>query len=141
MANIGRDIQICTPRIIALAIFVFLVTGLSIHMIKPNYGRCDFFEKELNWGKKELGGMEYYAKLCGANIRNGYEVRFQLFDGSGELRAQRYFSYYVNSATERELVDGVGGIVYYDSSSSDVMQLLAIPPTKWDWIRARLPLF
>ncbi|WP_155720481.1 hypothetical protein [Burkholderia anthina] len=120
---------------------MFFLIGLSIHMTRPNYGRCDFFEKELHGGKKEFGGVEYYAKLCGANIRNGYEVRFQLFDGSGELRAQRYFSYYVNSATERELVDGVGGIVYYDSSSSDVMQLLAIPPTKWDWIRARLPLF
>jgi len=120
---------------------VFLLIGASIHMTRPNYGQCDFFEKELNGGKKEFGGVEYYAKLCGANIRNGHEVRFQLFDGAGELRAQRYFSYYVNSATERELVDGVGGIIYYDSSSGDVMQLLAIPPTKWDWIRARLPLF
>jgi hypothetical protein len=68
-------------------------------------------------------------------------VRFQLLDGSGKLRAQRYFSYYINSATERELVDGAGGIIFYDSSSDDVMQLLSIPPTKWDWIRARLPLF
>ncbi|WP_175873051.1 hypothetical protein [Burkholderia sp. BCC0397] len=133
--------QTSLPRITGLAILVFLLIGISIHMTRPNYGRCDFFEKELNGGKKEFGGAEYYAKLCGANIRNGHEVRFQLFDGTGELRAQRYFSYYANSATERELVDGVGGIVYYDSSSSDVMQLLAIPPTKWDWIRARLPLF
>ncbi|MET3622264.1 hypothetical protein [Burkholderia ambifaria] len=133
--------QISVVRITGLAILVFLLIGFSINMTRPNYGQCDFFEKELNGGKKEFGGVEYYAKLCGANIRNGHEVRFQLFDRAGELRAQRYFSYYVNSATERELVDGVGGIVYYDSSSSDVMQLLAIPPTKWDWIRARLPLF
>ncbi|WP_174972826.1 hypothetical protein [Burkholderia lata] len=133
--------QTSAPRITGLAILVFLLIGFSIHVTRPNYGRCDFFEKELNGGKKESGGMEYYAKLCGANIRNGHEVRFQLFDGTGELLAQRYFSYYVNSATERDLVDGVGGIVYYDSSSSDVMQLLAIPPTKLDWILARLPLF
>ncbi|WP_157661268.1 hypothetical protein [Burkholderia ubonensis] len=133
--------QISAVRLFGLAALAFLLVGFSVHLARPKYDRCDFFEKELNGGKKEFGGVEYYAKLCGADIRNGHEVRFQLFDGSGELRAQRYFSYYVNTATERELVDGVGGIVYYDSSSSDVMQLLTIPPTKWDWIRARLPLF
>ncbi|WP_157638423.1 hypothetical protein [Burkholderia ubonensis] len=133
--------QISAVRLVGLAALAFLLVGFSVHLARPKYDRCDFFEKELNGGKKEFGGVEYYAKLCGADIRNGHEVRFQLFDGSGELRAQRYFSYYVNTATERELVDGVGGIVYYDSSSSNVMQLLTIPPTKWDWIRARLPLF
>lgn len=133
--------QISAVRLVGLAALAFLLVGFSVHLARPKYDRCDFFEKELNGGKKEFGGVEYYAKLCGADIRNGHEVRFQLFDGAGELRAQRYFSYYVNTATERELVDGVGGIVYYDSSSSDVMKLLAIPPTTWDWIRARLPLF
>ncbi|WP_157650904.1 hypothetical protein [Burkholderia ubonensis] len=133
--------QISAVRLVGLAALAFLLVGFSVHLARPKYDRCDFFEKELNGGKKEFGGVEYYAKLCGADIRNGHEVRFQLFDGSGELRAQRYFSYYVNTATERELVDGVGGIVYYDSSSGNVMQLLTIPPTKWDWIRARLPLF
>ncbi|WP_157660218.1 hypothetical protein [Burkholderia ubonensis] len=133
--------QISAVRLVGLAALAFLLVGFSVHLARPKYDRCDFFEKELNGGKKEFVGVEYYAKLCGADIRNGHEVRFQLFDGSGELRAQRYFSYYVNTATERELVDGVGGIVYYDSSSSNVMQLLTIPPTKWDWIRARLPLF
>ncbi|MDR0243406.1 MAG: hypothetical protein LBJ65_17575 [Burkholderia sp.] len=133
--------QISAVRLIGLAVFAFLLIGFSVHLARPNYGRCDFFEKELNGGKKEFEGVEYYAKLCGADIRNGHEVRFQLFDATGKLLAQRYFSYYVNSATEQELVDGVGGIVYYDSSSSDVMQLLKIPPTTWDWIRARLPFF
>ncbi|MCO8320762.1 hypothetical protein ABEG10_21380 [Burkholderia cenocepacia] len=133
--------QISAVRLVGLAALAFLLVGFSVHLARPKYDRCDLFEKELNGGKKEFGGVKYYAKLCGADIRNGHEVRFQLFDESGELRAQRYFSYYVNTATERELVDGVGGIVYYDSSSSDVMQLLAIPPTTWDWIRARLPLF
>lgn len=127
--------------IIGLIVASFVGVGFAVHSARPDYGRCDFFTKELNGGRKNFGGSVYLAKLCGADIKNGYEVRFQLFDDAGVLRAQRYFSYYLNSASERDLTDGADAIIYYDNSSDEVMRSVSIPPTKWDWIRARLPLF
>ena len=90
--------QISFVRITGLAILVFLLIGFSINMTRPNYGQCDFFEKELNGGKKEFGGVEYYAKLCGANIRNGHEVRLQLFDRAGSFYQRTTKRLYVRSA-------------------------------------------
>lgn len=83
----------------------------------------------------------YDIKLCGADIKNGTKIRLQVFGRSGDLLAERYFSYYVNSATERDLTEGVDSIIYFDSARESPMQSISIPPTKWDWIRARLPLF
>ncbi|WP_157259230.1 hypothetical protein [Burkholderia ubonensis] len=127
--------------LIGLIATSFVGVGFAVHSARPNYGRCDFFTKELNGGKKKFGGATYDAKLCGADVKNGFEVRLQIFDDAGVLLAQRYFSYYINSASERDLVDGADAIIYYDNSSANVMQSVPIPPTKWDWIRARLPLF
>ncbi|VWB37064.1 hypothetical protein BLA23254_01626 [Burkholderia lata] len=133
--------QIRAIRYIGLAIIIYIGIGLFFHLNRPNYGRCDFYTKELNGGSKEFHGTTYFAKLCGADIKNGTEVKFQFFDASGKLLAQRYFSYYTNSASERDLIDAMDSIIYYDNSKSDVMRSLSIPPTKWDWLRARLPLF
>lgn len=133
--------QIRAVKIIGLIVAAYFLIGLVIHLNRPNYGRCDIFTKELNGGEKHFHGEAYYAKLCGADIRNGTEIRFQLFDRAGKLRAQRYFSYYVNSATERDLSDGMDSIIYYDGSKESPLQSISIPPTMWDWIQARLPLF
>jgi hypothetical protein len=126
---------------ISLAIVACLAAGLVAYLSRPSYGRCDFFTKELNGGKKNFHGEIYSVRLCGADIKNSTEIKLQIFDNTGELLARRYFSYYVNSSTERDLSDGMDSIIYYDSSKEIPMQSLPIPPTKWDWIRARLPLF
>ncbi|WP_321859568.1 hypothetical protein [Burkholderia cenocepacia] len=41
-------------QISGLAILVFFLIGFSIHMTRPDYGQCDFFEKELNGGRRNL---------------------------------------------------------------------------------------
>ncbi|WP_234461273.1 hypothetical protein [Burkholderia pseudomallei] len=128
-------------KFIGIAFAAYIGVGLFIHFNKPAYGRCEFFTKELNGGGKNFHGTEYAVKLCGTDIKNGTNIRLQVFSSSGELLAQRYFSYYVNSATERDLTEGVDSLIYYDSSKESPMQSISIPPTKWDWIRARLPLF
>lgn len=133
--------QIRVIKFIGLAFLVYLGVGLFIHFDRPNYDRCDVFTKELNGGRKSFRGTTYFARLCGADVKNGVEIKFQLLDESGRLLAQRYFSYYVNSASERDLADGMDAIIYYDNSKSDPMRSIPVPPTKWDWIRARLPLF
>ena len=128
-------------RLIGLAIGAYLVIGLVVYLNRPNYDRCDVVTEKLNGGEKNFHGKTYSVKLCSADIKNGTEIKLQIFNNAGELLARRYFSYYVNSATERDLHDGMDSIIYYDSSKEAPMQSISIPPTKWDWIRARLPLF
>jgi hypothetical protein len=128
-------------KFIGIVFAIYLAIGFFVHFNRPNYGHCDFFTKELNGGKKYFRGTTYFAKLCGADITNGTEIKLQVFNDSEELLAQRYFSYYVNSAAERDLAEGMDAIIYYDHSKDDAMRSISIPPTKWDWIRARLPLF
>lgn len=128
-------------KLLGIAFVVYFGIGLFVHFNRPVYGRCEFFTKELNGGKKDFRGAAYAVRLCGADIENGTEIKLQVFSGAGDLLAQRYFSYYLNSVTERDLREGADSIIYYDSSKDNPMQLISIPPTKWDWIRARLPLF
>ncbi|WP_334070690.1 hypothetical protein [Burkholderia ambifaria] len=120
---------------------LYLGAGLTFHFNRPHYGNCDFYTKKLNGGSKDINDTTYFIKLCGADIKNGTEIKLHVLDVSGELLAQRYFSYYVNSATERDLVVTLDSIIYYDHSKDDVMRSVSIPPTTWDWVRARLPLF
>lgn len=133
--------QTRTIRYIGLALVVYLGIGVLAHFNRPDYGRCEFYTKELNGGTKTIRDTTYFVKLCGADIENGTEIKLQIFDATGELIALRYFSYYINSATERDLVDTRDSIIYYDSSSNEIMRSIPIPPAKWDWILARLPLF
>ncbi|AYR22823.1 hypothetical protein [Herbaspirillum rubrisubalbicans] len=118
-----------------------MAVGLFTYFNQPTYGRCESFTKDLRGGKKDFHGAVYEVKLCGADITNGTKIRLQVFDRSGDLVAQRYFSYYLNSATERDLAEGTDSIIYFDSARESPMQSISMPPTKWDWISARLPLF
>ena len=128
-------------KFIGIAFAIFMGVGLLTHFNQPTYGRCDALTKELNGGKKDFHGVVFEVKLCGADIKNGTKIKLQVFSNSGELLAQRYFSYYVNSATERDLSEGADSIIYFDSARESPMQSIPIPPTRWDWIQARLPLF
>jgi len=124
-----------------IALALYIGAGLFTYFTQPSYGSCEAFTENLNGGEKYVRGAAYYIKLCGTDITNGTKIRLQVFSGAGELLAERYFSTYVNSAIERELTEGADSIVYYDSAKKSPMQSISIPPSKWDWIRARVPLF
>ncbi len=124
-----------------IALTLAIGIGLFTHLAQPQYGSCEAFTKDLNGGEKIFHGAAYEIKLCGAAIKNGTKIRLQIFSSSGDLLAIRYFSYYVNSATERDLTEGADSIIYYDSAKESPIQSIAVPPSTWDWIRARLPLF
>lgn len=119
-------------KLIGIALVVYIGFGLCAHLAQPTYGRCESFTKDLNGGEKIFHGAMYDIKLCGADIKNGTKIRLQVFGRSGDLLAERYFSYYVNSATERDLTEGVDSIIYFDSARESPMQSISIPPTKWD---------
>ena len=71
------------------------------------------------------------------------KIRLQIFSESGELLAQRKF--YVDwmmTNWPSKLEYGPDYLTYYDASQQDNYEhRVSMPPTWWDWVKARLPLF
>ena len=127
--------------ICSIAISYGLVCLISLWH-QSSYGECDYYTTLLNGGIKEFNGEKYTVKMCSTRFfwGEGREVRLQVFDEASELRALRYFTFYWNDGSEKELEYGHDVILYYDKSGSQALNSLKMPPTKVDWIKARLPL-
>lgn len=142
--------QIRTIRYIGLAMIFYIGAGLITHFNRPIYGRCDFYDhpETLDGGTKIMNGVSYRFTMCGTggNDQDGTDDKIELrvFSEKDELLARRYFSvnWYHGKSFHRPL-NYEGNVVRYidltDKSNYD--KYLTIPPTKWDWLRARLPLF
>jgi len=110
---------------------------------QSSYADCDYYTKSLNGGIKDFKGKKYTVKMCSTKFfwGDGSQVRLQILDDMGELKALRYFIFYWNDSADKELEYGDDVILYYDNSQSVPLKSLKMPPSKIDWIRARLPLF
>ncbi|WP_241022915.1 hypothetical protein [Burkholderia sp. Se-20373] len=137
-------------RYIGLAIIFYIGAGLLIHFSRPAYGRCDFYDRPetLDGGVKNMNGVPYRFKMCGTggNDQDGTndKIELRVFSEKGELLAKRYFSVnWYHGKSFHQPLNYEGNLVRYidltDESNFD--KYLMIPPTKWDWLRARLPLF
>ncbi|AKN68283.1 hypothetical protein G5B88_15860 [Herbaspirillum seropedicae] len=86
--------------------------------------------------------------MCGTggNDQDGTDDKIELkvFNDQGTLLARRYFSvnWYAGKGFHQPLTYENDSVRYIDvTENSEYEKRLSIPPTKWDWIRARLPLF
>lgn len=145
-----RDMQTRTVKFFGLALLVYLALGLIVHFTRPHYGRCDFYNRPdtLDGGVKLLNGTSYRFQMCGTggNDQDGTDDKIELkvFNDQGTLLARRYFSvnWYAGRSFHPPLAYEDDFVRYIDvTENSRFEKRLNIPPTKWDWIRARLPLF
>ncbi|MGN6085736.1 hypothetical protein [Trinickia sp.] len=127
---------------------VLIIYGMifAIDKIFPDkFYNCKRDTSYLRGGIKIYGGQKYNIVLCGTGGDENFtgdEIRLQVFSEKGELLAQRGFV--VNWITNfpRELEYGPDYVTYYDASQqSGFEHRISMPPTWWDWIKARLPLF
>ncbi|QNB09992.1 hypothetical protein G5S34_16780 [Herbaspirillum frisingense] len=86
--------------------------------------------------------------MCGTggNDQDGTDddIELKVFNDQGTLLARRHFSvnWYAGRSFHQPLAYGSDFVSYFDvTAHSTFEQRLSIPPTAWDWIRARLPLF
>lgn len=137
-------------KLIGLAFLVYLGAGLIVHLARPHYARCDFYNRSdtLDGGVKFLNGTSYRFQMCGTggNDQDGTDdhIELKVFDEKGTLLARRYFAvnWYAGKSFHEALTFDNESVSYVDTSDeSGYKKHLSIPPTKWDWIRARLPLF
>jgi hypothetical protein len=142
--------QIRAIKFIGIAFAAYLGADLVIHLARPDYGRCDFYNRPdtLNGGIKNMNGVSYRFQMCGTggNDQDGIndKIELKIFNSNGKLLARRYFSvnWYAGSNFHAPLKYEENLVRYIDvANDSDYEQHLNIPPTKWDWVRARLPLF
>ncbi|WP_240327191.1 hypothetical protein [Burkholderia sp. IDO3] len=137
-------------RYIGLAIVAYIGIGLIIHLNRPTYGRCDFYDRPdtLDGGIKNMNGISYRFAMCGTggNDQDGTndKIELRVFSDKGELLARRYFSVnWYHGKSFHQPLNYEGNVVRYIdlTDDSNYEKYLTIPPSKWDWLRARLPLF
>jgi hypothetical protein len=129
-----------------VAVFAYGVLALfSTYVVPSRYSDCERNTKELNGGEKVLAGRKYKIILCGDGGDTNFmqdKIRMQIFSESGSLLAQRHF--YVDwpmTNVQKRLVYGDDYLIYFDPYRPDnYKRKVSMPPTRLDWIRARLPL-
>ncbi|MGX8883946.1 hypothetical protein ACWWD9_12120 [Methylovorus sp. SPW-M1] len=106
------------------------------------YQKCDLYTEEMNGGVKTFQGRQYNIKLCGlrgridpSNVQDD-EILLRVYSMQGELLAERYFEFYWGL---RELRYGKDYLMYADGDGEGYATKMTMPPTRLDWIRARLP--
>jgi hypothetical protein len=106
------------------------------------YAFCEYFTNKMEGGWREFQGEKYKLQMCGSSIYEpayrvnavGHKIRLAVFDESGDLRALGYFTtehenYFPVEISETSIELG------YDSEK----RIIKMPPSKLEWIRARLP--
>jgi hypothetical protein len=129
---------------IAMALVVCAAVIAFEILFPTRYSDCDRHTKLLHGGPKTYGGKKFDVVLCGTgwdkNRMNDW-VRLQVRSDEGALLAQRSFRVDWDTNFPRELEYGPDYLTYYDASQQDDFEhRISMPPTWWDWVRARLPL-
>jgi len=130
---------------LALAAVVYAAASIISAYVSPTqYANCEKDTKDLNGGIKTFGGQQFNIVLCGdggdENLMND-KVRMQILSESGVLLAQRTFQVDWESNRLRELAYGEDYLIYFDASqNNNYKHKVNMPPTWFDWVRARLPL-
>jgi hypothetical protein len=134
--------------IVFAAPFVFYAgICLLAYAFPASYEDCDKYTKLLNGGLREFQGKKYFIQLCGADtvdssLIDSDEIRMQVLDENGEVLALRYFTIRSTSFAEPKELDYERDTIFYIGHPKDQgPSALHLPPTKIDWIQARLPLF
>lgn len=131
-------------RALIVALIIYGVIFALDKRFPDRFYDCERDTKLLRGGVKIYGGVKYSVVLCGAGGDENFmgdKIRLQVFSENGELLAQRKFVVDWITNFPRELEYGPDYVTYYDASQQSRFEhRISMPPTWWDWVRARLPL-
>jgi hypothetical protein len=113
------------------------------------YWDCEHTTEKLMGGWREFKGQKYNLQMCQNQILErgfmalsrpnivGYKYRLAVFDQEGNLQALGYFTsvhenYFPLKITENSIEFGY-------SEEDSYKRVIKMPPSKLEWIRARLP--
>lgn len=136
----------------SFSFFIFTLLVLAVYSAAFNLfdnSNCQGYNyaETLNGGAKEVGNKTFMINICGGGVNNslfdgdGMErVRLTIFDDQGELLVRRYYKVFWGGQPGHEpLKISVNSIIYQDDKEQKD-HTITMPPTRLEWIRARLPL-
>lgn len=134
-----------------LLLAILSLGGLVVYALN-NPGDVDChrynYNSELNGGVKEFSGKKYIVNICGSGVDDRRflgdkmdNVRLTISNDKGEIIAKRNYKVFWDGQPGHEpLVIEKDRIIYQDDKEQ-VDHSIDMPPTMWDWVRARLPIF
>jgi hypothetical protein len=135
-------------KIIRRCLIALAIPYLAIVLLisSRNYRSCETYAEMMNGGIQIFQGRTLNIRLCGLSnlgpVDSFYsdEVRLQVFTMDGKLLAERFFEPLMGMGDfGLYLKYGDDYLIYNDGELSGFQTKMAMPPTKLDWIRARLP--
>ncbi|QXW45188.1 hypothetical protein [Pseudomonas amygdali] len=132
--------------------FIFMLTALVIYSAAFNVldsTDCRSYNhtKELNGGTKNFDNKTFVISICGVGVNNslfngdGMErVRLTISDDQGELLARRYYRVFWDGQPGHEPLKVSDNSITYQDDREQKDHAITMPPTRLEWIRARLPL-
>ncbi len=125
------------------ALYLFLFYALNF--LRPSeYIGCDVYTKEMNGGVHAFAGKDFRVELCGIHGHTGLSnsgsddaVHLKVFAMDGALLVERFFN---PGGMVLPIEYGDDYLTYwYVTAHTDQQEKITMPPSRWEWIRARLP--
>lgn len=145
--SVGREFLKMAPTII-LWIGVVLYTA-NFFADRKDYDCQQYnYTDKLNGGIKEFQGKKYAVEICGSGINDRRFLGGDLMDAveltitneHGELVAKRRYKVFWDGRPGHEPLAIEANSITYQDDAEEVDHSITMPPTAFEWIRARIPL-
>lgn len=145
--SVGREFLKMAPTIM-LWIGVVLYTA-NFFADRKDYDCQQYnYTDKLNGGIKEFQGKKYAAKICGSGINDRRffggdlmdAVELSITNEHGELVAKRHYKVFWDGVPGHEPLNISPNSITYQDDAKQIDHSISMPPTAFEWIRARIPL-
>ena len=131
--------------LLALLAIVYLFWLLLMRPDPDDYQECEYYTEHLNGGVRTFQGKQYNIVVCGlrgridpGNVQHD-EIRLMVLSMDGELLAERYYEPILGIDVLLPLEYSDDYLIYNDGEGRGFQTKMPMPPTRLDWLRARMP--
>ncbi len=146
--SFGNELLKMSPSIIILlTLIAYAAMFLEKSFDNTNCQEYNY-NKTLNGGIKEFEGKKYTVNICGSGVDNSHffgdgmdKAKLTILNDQGEILAKRYYKIFWDGVPgHAPLTVGKDSITYQDDDKQQDHSI-TMPPTRIEWIRARIALF
>ncbi|AHG38740.1 hypothetical protein N018_00205 [Pseudomonas syringae CC1557] len=150
MQILKNNVKAVRAVVIFCAFITICIVGIHLSFFSLfDNAECQKYSytKKLNGGTKKIDDKVFVINICGAGVNNslfngdGMErVRLTVFDDQGELLVRRYYKVFWDGQPGHEPLKISENSIIYQDDKEQKDHAITMPPTRLEWIRARLPL-
>jgi len=147
-ASFSGEVKKMSPTILIW----LLLFGYGASLLEQSFDNTDCqkfnYNAKLNGGVKEFNGKKYTVNICGSGVNDSHffgdkmdTVKLTITNEQGDIVSKRrYKILWEAEPGHQPITIGQGSITYQDDERQKDYSI-TMPPTMFDWVRARLPLF